>query len=460
MSTISEKLELLKSTKENIKQAIIQQGVSVSDTDPFALYADKIRSIEGGGGCDEPYPFQPNADMLMLKELFTTYNNPDYPTVSYTSRLCFAVYDDYDSEIIKPSWQSAGIETSDGSYYEYSTTKSVVHIWNVENDIQSLVYPEKKIRWYIMYMKTTAVNLININLSNTAFYCFIDNFFISADMLGYMSNLEYFDTMGENTKLSYYDNLMSNFYEGLPKLKSVPVVTINSTAKSKTFNYMFRYNTNLINVPDNVFAEMTTNNMAYMFDNSGIKQTQNIVTNSTTLGSFAGMYRDCFRLEKSDNLNLQYGNNIDYYFQRCYILNYVNNLSIPNVTTANNLCEDCWKLNSISFNGSNKITSMAYGFRRCYNLREIIGLDADLITNFTSAFDNCYSLIRLNMTNIQANLDLSDCIAFNREGILEILNNLKTVSTAKSITLERNVFALLSEEDKAIATNKNWRIIT
>ena len=48
MATIAENLTLLQSTKANIKQAIINKGVSVSDTDTFASYADKIGQISGG----------------------------------------------------------------------------------------------------------------------------------------------------------------------------------------------------------------------------------------------------------------------------------------------------------------------------------------------------------------------------------------------------------------------------
>ena len=48
MATIAENLTLLESTKANIKQAIVNKGVSVSDTDAFASYADKIGQISGG----------------------------------------------------------------------------------------------------------------------------------------------------------------------------------------------------------------------------------------------------------------------------------------------------------------------------------------------------------------------------------------------------------------------------
>ncbi len=46
--TISLKLKYLNGTKTLIKDAILEKGVSVSDTDTFRSYADKIQSIEGG----------------------------------------------------------------------------------------------------------------------------------------------------------------------------------------------------------------------------------------------------------------------------------------------------------------------------------------------------------------------------------------------------------------------------
>ena len=48
MGTISDKLSYLNNTKKNIKQAIINKGVTVSDTDTFRSYANKINSIQTG----------------------------------------------------------------------------------------------------------------------------------------------------------------------------------------------------------------------------------------------------------------------------------------------------------------------------------------------------------------------------------------------------------------------------
>ena len=49
MGTIAEKLTYLNDTKTAIKNAVVAKGVSVSDTDTFRSYADKIGQISGGG---------------------------------------------------------------------------------------------------------------------------------------------------------------------------------------------------------------------------------------------------------------------------------------------------------------------------------------------------------------------------------------------------------------------------
>lgn len=55
-NTTADKLAKLAETKSSIKQAIIDKGVSVSDTDTFASYAGKIGQIQGGGSIPSYVP--------------------------------------------------------------------------------------------------------------------------------------------------------------------------------------------------------------------------------------------------------------------------------------------------------------------------------------------------------------------------------------------------------------------
>lgn len=49
MGTVSDKLNGITNTKENIRQAIIQKGVSCPNSTVFAAYPDKIKAIQSGG---------------------------------------------------------------------------------------------------------------------------------------------------------------------------------------------------------------------------------------------------------------------------------------------------------------------------------------------------------------------------------------------------------------------------
>lgn len=53
MGTIADKLNYLNTTKTNIKNAIIEKGVEVSDSDTFRDYATKIADISSGSGPSE-----------------------------------------------------------------------------------------------------------------------------------------------------------------------------------------------------------------------------------------------------------------------------------------------------------------------------------------------------------------------------------------------------------------------
>ena len=53
MGTIADKLNYLNKTKGLIKQAIIEKGVEVKETDTFRSYANKISTIQGGTGTED-----------------------------------------------------------------------------------------------------------------------------------------------------------------------------------------------------------------------------------------------------------------------------------------------------------------------------------------------------------------------------------------------------------------------
>lgn len=139
----SDKLNYLIGTKTAIKEAIVEKGIGVSDSDTFRSYANKIKSIQtGGGGGDKVYAtnrteIQPAGKVLIKKgqegatELSTTiegtssssaivmanifYNNNSLFTGLALSSKIFKRFDFIDN-----TWQpnDATYETS-GVYFDY-----------------------------------------------------------------------------------------------------------------------------------------------------------------------------------------------------------------------------------------------------------------------------------------------------------------------------------------------------
>ena len=79
MGTITDKLNKLAETKSAIKTAIVNKGVSISDTDTFASYADKINAISGGGtpteGIYGVFIYDTNGNLTKPEEWNTANND-------------------------------------------------------------------------------------------------------------------------------------------------------------------------------------------------------------------------------------------------------------------------------------------------------------------------------------------------------------------------------------------------
>ena len=63
------------------------------------------------------------------------------------------------------------------------------------------------------------------------------------------------------------------------------------------------------------------------------------------------------------------------------------------------------------------------------------------------------------LTNLKVDLDLSPCPNLTKESLLNVFNEAADVtSSPKTLTLGSTNLAKLTDEDKAIATNKGWTL--
>lgn len=133
--------------------------------------------------------------------------------------------------------------------------------------------------------------------------------------------------------------------------------------------------------------------------------------------------------------------------------------TIPQFDTSNvidmrEMFSYCYYLTTVPQLNTSNVTNMDGMFFSCKNLTTVPALDANKVTSMMDIFTYDSNLKSILMTNIGANLNISSSTKFEREDLLIILNNLKTITSSKKLTMGATNLAKLTDEDKLIATNK------
>ena len=176
--------------------------------------------------------------------------------------------------------------------------------------------------------------------------------------------------------------------------------------------------------------------------------------NTSNVTDMGAMFYQCAKLTTIPLFNTSNVTNMVAMFSYCYALTTVPLLNTSNVTNMEQMFLQCQSLTTIPQLDTSNVTNMISMFSDCYALTTIPALDVSNVTDMGAMFGNCRNLKSILMTNIGADLNISDSTKFEREDLLVILNNLKTVTEARTLTMGETNLAKLTEEDKAIATNK------
>lgn len=139
-------------------------------------------------------------------------------------------------------------------------------------------------------------------------------------------------------------------------------------------------------------------------------------------------------------------------------------ISYADTSNVTNFCymfSGCSNITSVPLFDTSKATDLSYMFMNCEKLTEIPALDASKCTiagHLDYMFSNCKSLKKVHMTGIKLNLDISSSTKFEKADLLEIINNLETVTITRKLKMGATNLAKLTDEEKAIATNKGWTL--
>ena len=197
--------------------------------------------------------------------------------------------------------------------------------------------------------------------------------------------------------------------------------------------------------------------MNHMFYNCS-KLTSVPLFDTSKVTKMNDMFSGCSKLTSVPLFDTSKVISMSYMFYNCSSLTSVPLFDTSKVIDMSDMFYNCSSLTSVPLFDTSKVISMSYMFSDCSKLTSVPLFDTSKVTNMNLMFYNCSSLETIHMINIGTDLDISSSTKFTREALLEIIGNLKTVTSTKRLTMGSKNLAKLTEEDKAIATNKGWTL--
>ena len=154
------------------------------------------------------------------------------------------------------------------------------------------------------------------------------------------------------------------------------------------------------------------------------------------------------------------GENCKNMFSFCFNLTSIPQLDTSNVSNMNRMFSGCVSLTIIPQMDTRSVTNMNQMFNGCSSLTSIPQLDASNVTDMNRMFSNCSSLTTLDgLTNLKVDLNLSPCPLLTHDSLMNVINEAANVTVgSKILTLGETNLNKLTDEEKAIATNKGWTL--
>ena len=331
MSTIKENLDRIKNAKSAIKNAIIQKGIEVTDSERIETYADKILQIKTGSDTEIP-EFDPNGPLTIY---------------------CF---DD---------WGGAYVQFDNGyqeSTIQYSTDGST---WKTYTD-ETIKLTKGQ---YVQFKGVITKYALNTHFST----------FILKNGL--------FNLYGNLTSLDNYISTFDGGYKYIHMFENTNVYDcskLNTGIKSQTgnsvFSFMFKGCKYLVKVPELPATKLANSCYDHMF--SGCTSLTTIPSNllpATTLGKYCydNMFSGCTGLTTVPNLpaTTLRAYCYEYMFNGCTSLTTVPSNLLPATT----LIGSCYK----------------YMFSGCTSLTTVPNLPATTLSEkcYDHMFNSCMSLV-------------------------------------------------------------------
>jgi len=183
--------------------------------------------------------------------------------------------------------------------------------------------------------------------------------------------------------------------------------------------------------------------------------------NTQNVTSMVAMFQLCHSLEVVPLFDTGLVNSMASMLNACFSLKSIPNFNLTSLTNISGMVVECRGLQSFPELNTSSVTNFSGLFFDCRSLNSIPALSTAAVT--TTDFGNLFalgasSLNRCQMV-FQRTVSFQNC-QLSRDAIVEIFNNLATVTTAQTITITNNWgVTALSAADLLIATNKGWVVV-
>lgn len=149
--------------------------------------------------------------------------------------------------------------------------------------------------------------------------------------------------------------------------------------------------------------------------------------------------------------------NMSYMFSFCTNLTSIPGLNTSKATNMNYMFEQCNNLTTIPTLDTSNVTTMIRTFSACRKLVAVPELDVSRCEDFNYVFAACDKLASIGMYGFTSSIDIT-YTALEHDAIVAFLNQAGISRDGARITMGSSKLALLSDEEKAIATNKGWTL--
>lgn len=185
---------------------------------------------------------------------------------------------------------------------------------------------------------------------------------------------------------------------------------------------------------------------------------------TSNVTSMSRMFIYCQCLVTAPSLDTSNVTSMESMFYGCYELSAFPLWNTSNVTNMKSMFQNCYSLSTISPLDTSNVTTTSSMFSFCRTLKTVPPLDTSNNTNMSSMFNKCYMLGHVSLVPTVSDWSGTDIeVAYttlSHKAIVDLFNSLPTITQSHSIALYSNIgISELTEEDKAIATNKNWTVV-